>query len=93
MTEKFGIALLVFALVAMITGAWLSYRAISRYGSASAPRGISWHPRGWWRGWNSRHYFTEVKGYRLSLGGRVLMALGALAACLVFALGPRHCNR
>ncbi len=88
MTREIGIVLLLFALVALFGGLFLSRYAMIRYGTDKMPKGISWNPRDWFMDRDPSYYFTEPRGHRLSLLGRTLMLIGAAISLVVFLFGP-----
>lgn len=86
MTERWEIGLLVLALLCMVVGFILSEYALRRYGSGSAPKGISFNPRKWRLIYLTRDWFTEKKGFWLFIVGMELFCDGPLILIIVAAI-------
>lgn len=79
MTSAIAPVLCLIGVVALIAGMSLSCHALARYGSESAPRGLSLDPRHWRPAWRTRDWFTVARGFRLHCAGAVLLSFGGLA--------------
>ena len=78
MTDSGWLGITIIALVLMVAGSFLSLYALRRYGSESAPRGISFNPRNWRPIYLARDWFTEKKGFWLFIIGVELLCGGPL---------------
>ena len=79
MTSAIAPVFFLIGVAALIAGMILSGHALSRYGSESAPRGLSLNPRCWRPAWRAGDWFTDARGYRLHCAGALLLSSGGLA--------------
>ena len=86
MTPGVQVALTIFALICMVVGASLSYYALRRYGSAAAPKGVSFNPKNWRLVYLTRDWFTEKKGFWLFIIGIEILCGGPLVLIIAEAV-------
>jgi hypothetical protein len=77
-----SLALTLIGLSALFLGFLLQYRAIKQYGSASAPRKPSFHPKNWRFAWAASDWFEDRRGFKIFLVGDALLFVGPILAII-----------
>jgi hypothetical protein len=73
----------------MLAGFCLQYTAFKRYGSATAPKGLTLNPKHWRLGWTASDWFDDPRGHRLFRIGDVLVMVGLVFAVTVIVVHNR----
>ena len=82
-------ALTLLGLLSMVAGFCIQRTTLTRYGSASAPKGLTWNPKRWRFGWTASEWFDDPRGLRLFRIGDVLVLAGLVFSITVILFHNR----